>query len=188
MNGFMPCGPLQTVQILALASANPFKGALIMLLFGVGTIPLLFIFSNIGLFMKQEHRKHLVKVSALLVIMMSLLIFNQGFNSLGTSLIAKESDDIPFASIEDGYQIVNIYVNPNYYAENVKVKKDIPVKLVFDVESVSGCTANIMVSKYNVNTDLTKGVPAELIFTPIDSETLKITCWMSMVSVYLTVE
>lgn len=188
MNGFMPCGPLQTVQLLALSSGSPLKGASIMLFFGIGTLPLLFLFSNIGLLLKKQHYKHLVKASALLVIMMSMMIFNQGFNSLGTTFISEESDGLSLAIIEDGFQIVNVSVDPNYYIDNVKVKKDIPVKLVFDVESISGCTANVTVPKYDVDTDLAKGVPAEIIFTPTVAEKLKITCWMSMVSTYLTVE
>lgn len=41
LNGLMPCGPLQSMQILALASGSPVTGALSMLLFSLGTVPLM---------------------------------------------------------------------------------------------------------------------------------------------------
>jgi sulfite exporter TauE/SafE len=41
LNGLMPCGPLQSMQIVALASGNPFAGALSMFLFSLGTVPLM---------------------------------------------------------------------------------------------------------------------------------------------------
>ncbi len=37
INGLMPCGPLQAMQLYALSTGSPGKGALSMLLFGLGT-------------------------------------------------------------------------------------------------------------------------------------------------------
>ena len=37
-NGLMPCGPLQSVQIIALASGNPLAGAFSMFCFSIGTV------------------------------------------------------------------------------------------------------------------------------------------------------
>ncbi|MDR3072948.1 MAG: sulfite exporter TauE/SafE family protein, partial [Clostridiales Family XIII bacterium] len=47
LNGLMPCGPLQSMQIVALASGNPFVGALSMFLFSLGTVPLMLGFGSI---------------------------------------------------------------------------------------------------------------------------------------------
>lgn len=187
MNGFMPCGPLQTMQLLAITTASALQGFLVMLVFGLGTMPLLFLFSNLGLLIKKNHQKHITRVSAIVVIFMSIMIFQQGFSSLGVSVPSVANDEQSFAAIEDGYQIVNLYVDPYYETEDVKVKKNIPVKLLIHVKSLSGCTANIQVPKYDVNTDLTTGKTVELVFTPTTSENLKITCWMSMVNTYLNV-
>ena len=38
LNGFMPCGPLQSMQIVALASGSPVNGAMSMLIFSLGTV------------------------------------------------------------------------------------------------------------------------------------------------------
>ena len=41
LNGLMPCGPLQSMQIVALASGNPLAGAFSMFMFSLGTVPLM---------------------------------------------------------------------------------------------------------------------------------------------------
>ena len=41
LNGLMPCGPLQAMQVYALSTGSFFKGALSMFLFCLGTIPLM---------------------------------------------------------------------------------------------------------------------------------------------------
>ena len=42
LNGLMPCGPLQAMQIYALSTGNSWVGALSMFLFSLGTVPLMF--------------------------------------------------------------------------------------------------------------------------------------------------
>ncbi len=185
MNGFMPCGPLQTMQLLALSAGSLMGGILVMFTFGIATVPLMFLFSNLNLLLPKKHYKKIAQLSSVLVIGMSILIFQQGFSSMG--ITTKSVDELAFAPIVDGYQLVELTVDPYYYIEPVQVKKGVPVKLKIVVESVSGCTANIMVPKYDVNTDLMAGQSYELVFTPTESENLKITCWMSMVSTYLSV-
>ena len=38
LNGLMPCGPLQAMQIYALSTGDPVKGALSMMIFSLGTV------------------------------------------------------------------------------------------------------------------------------------------------------
>ena len=48
LNGLMPCGPLQTMQIGAFSAMNPLNGALSMLAFSLGTLPLMLGFSFVS--------------------------------------------------------------------------------------------------------------------------------------------
>lgn len=41
LNGLMPWGPMQSMQIIALGSGNPVSGAFAMLMFSLGTVPLM---------------------------------------------------------------------------------------------------------------------------------------------------
>lgn len=45
-NGLMPCGPLQSVQIIALASGSLLAGAFSMFCFSIGTVPLMLGFGS----------------------------------------------------------------------------------------------------------------------------------------------
>jgi sulfite exporter TauE/SafE/copper chaperone CopZ len=48
LNGFMPCGPLQAMQLYALSTGSPVKGGVSMFLFCLGTIPLMFALGAAG--------------------------------------------------------------------------------------------------------------------------------------------
>ena len=48
LNGLMPCGPLQAMQLYALSRGTFAGGALSMLLFGLGTVPLMFGFGALS--------------------------------------------------------------------------------------------------------------------------------------------
>jgi len=39
LNGILPCGPLQTMQLYALGTGSAFKGAASMFIFALGTVP-----------------------------------------------------------------------------------------------------------------------------------------------------
>ena len=43
LNGLMPCGPMQAMQLYALSTGSAFSGALAMFLFALGTVPLMLI-------------------------------------------------------------------------------------------------------------------------------------------------
>ena len=47
LNGLMPCGPMQSMQIIALGSGNPVSGAAAMLMFSLGTVPLMLGFGSL---------------------------------------------------------------------------------------------------------------------------------------------
>ena len=42
LNGLMPCGPLQAMQLYALSTGSPIAGGISMFLFSMGTVPLMF--------------------------------------------------------------------------------------------------------------------------------------------------
>lgn len=155
-----------------------------MFVFGLATVPLMVVFSNMSIVIGNKHAKNIKRASALMVIFMSVGVFMQAI-TLPQPL--NDQQEFAFAEIIDGYQVVNITVDPYYKIDDVQVQKDIPVKLMIHVKSLSGCTANIQVPGYKVNTDLSVGQVHELTFTPNKAENLKITCWMSMINTYLTV-
>lgn len=85
--GFLPCG-LTYNALLAACTLPPLSGALLMLLFGLGTIPgllALALFGNVlggGLLMKMPFRIAMTRVSALLMAALGLAFLWRGWISL----------------------------------------------------------------------------------------------------------
>lgn len=78
LNGLMPCGPLQSMQIVALASANPFAGALSMFLFSLGTVPLMLGLGSIVSALGRKFTQAVMSVGAVLIVVLGLAMLSQG--------------------------------------------------------------------------------------------------------------
>jgi sulfite exporter TauE/SafE/copper chaperone CopZ len=78
LNGLMPCGPLQSMQIVALASGNPIAGALSMLLFSLGTVPLMLGLGSIVSALGKKFTQKVMTVGAVLVVVLGLAMLSQG--------------------------------------------------------------------------------------------------------------
>ena len=82
-NGLMPCGPLQSMQVVALASGNPMAGALSMFCFSLGTVPLMLGFGSAVSMLGKRFTRQVLKVGAILVVVMGLSMMVQGGNLSG---------------------------------------------------------------------------------------------------------
>ncbi|MDR1131181.1 MAG: sulfite exporter TauE/SafE family protein [Oscillospiraceae bacterium] len=78
LNGLMPCGPLQSMQIVALASGNPLAGALSMFLFSMGTVPLMFGFGSVVSVLGKKFTQKVMSAGAVLVVVLGLAMLSQG--------------------------------------------------------------------------------------------------------------
>lgn len=78
LNGFMPCGPLQSMWIVALASANPIAGALSMFLFSLGTVPLMLGLGFLVAALGKKFTDKVMTVGAVLVVVLGLAMLSQG--------------------------------------------------------------------------------------------------------------
>ena len=79
-NGFMPCGPLQSVQLWALASGGAARGAAAMLAFGLGTVPALFaVGAAAGFFTRR--RAIFGRIAAAILIALALGMARRGIRA-----------------------------------------------------------------------------------------------------------
>lgn len=78
LNGLMPCGPLQSMQIVALASGNPLVGALSMFLFSLGTVPLMLGLGSIVSALGKKFAQKVMHVGSVLVVVLGLAMLSQG--------------------------------------------------------------------------------------------------------------
>lgn len=86
LNGLMPCGPLQSMQIVALASGNPLAGALSMFLFSLGTVPLMLGFGSLVSALGKRFSRAVMNVGAVLVVVLGLAMLSQGGSLSGLLL------------------------------------------------------------------------------------------------------
>jgi len=187
LNGFMPCGPLQAMQLYALASGSVTRGAISLAVYVLGTIPLMFGFgvaiSSIG----QQHIKRIVKVSGVLVIILGLFMANRGLTNFGYGFRTfnfNSGGQEQSQSIGDNadYQTVKMELTYSGYRPNVLyIKKGVPVRWVIDVKQMSGCTNAIMIESLGIKKNLKIGENIIEFMPPENVSEIKFSCWMRMV-------
>lgn len=181
LNGFIPCGPLQTMQLYALYTGSFFGGALSMLLFSVGTVPLMLLFGAVSGRLNKRFASKLLAVSAVLIVVLGIGMLSNGLNLSGINLNTGTAEYGNVAVVSDGYQTVTTEVDYGSY-EPITVKKGIPVKWTIYVPEgkLNGCNGEIIVPAYNIDVKLHEG--DNLIeFTPDESGTVGYSCWMGMI-------
>ena len=83
LNGFMPCGPLQAMQLYALSTGSAIMGAVSMFLFSLGTVPLMFGLGALSSFLSARFTAVMMKVSAVLVMFLGVMMLNSGLSLSG---------------------------------------------------------------------------------------------------------
>ncbi|GHU77923.1 hypothetical protein FACS189462_1100 [Spirochaetia bacterium] len=87
LNGLMPCGPLQAMQLYALSTGSFFLGALSMLLFSLGTAPLMFGLGALSSILNARFTRIMMRVSAALVIILGIMMLNNGLALSGLNIL-----------------------------------------------------------------------------------------------------
>ena len=154
VNGFMPCGPLQSMQILAIASGSMLKGALSMFFFSIGTVPLMLFLGIFAGTMKQKFRETMVYVGAIVILFFGLFTLNNNLVLSGISLpnvSSNDTTDMAQAVVDNNVQYITTELQPGSY-EKIKVKKQIPVKwtIIAGEGSLNGCNNEIIISEYDI--------------------------------------
>jgi sulfite exporter TauE/SafE len=81
--GLLPCAPLLPVELAALATAKPLYGAVMMLVFGLGTVPALAGFGAASGLLGSRARGWLAPTVATLVVVLGVVTVAQGLASAG---------------------------------------------------------------------------------------------------------
>lgn len=190
LNGLMPCGPLQAMQLYALSTGDPMKGALSMFLFSLGTVPLMFGLGVLSSILSQKFTKKVMSVGAVLVVVLGVSMFNNGLSLSGFAFAASpynQSSSSNVAKIQDGVQIVNTTLNSGQY-EAITVQAGIPVKWTITAEngSINGCNNRIYIPEYDIEKKFEIGENV-IEFIPEKAGTYRYSCWMGMIRSTITV-
>lgn len=187
INGLMPCGPLQTMQLYALSKASFIGGAISMFLFSLGTVPLMFTFGVISSKLNKKFAEKMLTVSAVIIFILGLGMLNSGLSLSGLNINIRTNNYENMAEIIDDYQQIETTIDYGSY-EPITVKKGIPVKWIINVpaEKLNGCNNEIIIPKYNIDVKLNAGENI-IEFTPTEAGIINYSCWMGMINSTITV-
>ena len=185
LNGFMPCGPLQAMQIYALSTASIFYGVISMFLFCLGTIPLMLFFGSFINLCKGKAKVIINKIASVLILILSMLMLNRALVGFGIDLnsIFSKTEDAQYVKAiqEDGYQYIEFDLDYGNY-QDIIVQKDIPVKIIINVDKkyLTGCNNEIIIKDFKIDQKLDIGTN-EIEFTPQEEGEYIYSCWMNMI-------
>lgn len=190
LNGLMPCGPLQAMQIYALSTGSPITGALSMLLFSLGTVPLMFGLGALSTVLSKKYTKKVMTAGAVLVAVLGLSMFSQGWSLAGLPSISATSSsglDETNVVVKEGVQLVSSKLSPGSYP-SITVKAGMPVKWEIDAPegSINGCNYRLYIKEYDIKYQFESGENI-IEFTPTKAGTFQYSCWMGMIRGTITV-
>ncbi len=197
MNGLMiACGPLQAIYLMAAASGSAYYGAIYLLAFGLGTLPVLLGFGVVTSHLSSKFTHKIMRYSGALVIILGVIMINRGVALTGTgydlntlaatypSLDVSAESDAPVAKIElsdDGFQEIKMeVVRYGWKPDKFVLKKGVPVKWIIEGKEINGCNNAIQVPQLGLKFDIKKGTQT-IEFTPQEEGVIPFSCWMGMI-------
>lgn len=189
LNGLMPCGPLQAMQLYALGTGSLIAGALSMFFFSLGTLPLMFGLGAFITMMGKKFTKNMLKISAVLVAVLGIVMLGRGLALSGVALpflgSSKAASDTSIQTSiidDDGVQNITSTMKSSSRYPVITVKAGVPVVWTFKVDKslLNGCNNALIIPEYNIQQKLKAGDNI-IRFTPKKTGTQIYTCWMGMV-------
>jgi hypothetical protein len=185
------------MQLYALSTGSPAAGALSMLLFSLGTVPLMFGLGALSSFLGKRFTGKFLRAGAVLVVVLGLSMLSGGLSLSGISFPGFSfGEDFPvsgagasqtFFTREGGAQIVKTRLSSGRY-QPITVEAGTPVKWTINAPagSINGCNNRIIIPEYKIELRLKSG--DNLVeFTPEKTGRFPYSCWMGMIRSSITV-
>ncbi len=215
MNGLMPCGPLQAMQLFALGTGSAFAGAASMLAFGLGTVPLMLGLGAVISLVPRRLLGSVNRASGVLMLVFAIVTAGRAYSFAGSgpalgngagavdgaggnSLVVTPpvNEQKPAAQIapgairpvmENGVQVIVMPIESRRYPSFV-VQKGIPVRWIIRAApgTLNGCNNAIIIPAYNAQIRLSAG-DTIVEFTPDKEGVVPFSCWMGMIRSTFTI-
>ena len=193
LNGLMiACGPLQAMYVMAAGTGSPMEGARILLVFGLGTLPLMLGFGFMTSLISHNASRRILQASAVIVLSLGLIMLNRGLilTGMGYDLESIAERIKGEATVNQGltlmprltgkYQSIRTVVGrEGFDPSRFVLHKGIPVRWVIEVKELTECNRAIVIPKLGIQIDLHLGEQS-LEFTPKQAGEILWSCWMGM--------
>ena len=186
--GLMPCGPLIAMELYAAGTGSVLLGAVALLVFGLGTLPVMNVFGATLSMLSMNFTKRILKISAVVVMVLGIIMLSRGMTLSGVGFnLNSVSAAVASGSGQDAINITNnvqqidmTVTSSGWSPDRFVLKKGVPVKWVIDVKQLTGCNKEIIVPAYNLDIKLKQGINV-VEFTPTSEGTVSWSCWMGMI-------
>lgn len=192
MTIFIPCGTTLAMEALAISSASPIKGALILGTFVLGTFPMFFGIGFLTAKLGDKFKNSFLKIAAVLLIFLGIISVYGGLVAMGVpislSKLASNSGaqssgnmSVAFPPVKNGVQEVNINVMGNgYNPSTLIIKEGIPTKLSLKTDNTYSCAIAFRIPALKIGVNL-KPTGTEVIDLPkLTKGNYSYTCSMGM--------
>jgi uncharacterized protein len=179
---FMPCGPIQAIQLFAISTKSITIGAVSMLVFALGTMPVLLSFGALSSFFTKRIGSFLMKANAALVFLLGISLI---LGSLGLPYAMlfdfTASNTVTVAGECGTGQKVTTELKPGI-SSPIIIQEGIPLTWTINVESgyLNALNNEIVIPQYKLRQKLHQG--ENLIeFTPAKSGIITYSTWFGLV-------
>lgn len=198
---FLPCGFTQALQLYVLTQGDSMSGALIMLVFSLGTMPALVSLGAVNSFVKGKWQRLVAITAGAAVVALGLINFGYGMNLTGLNVKisqAKENLKIvasqqgvsivdPNVQMVDGVQVVKMDVVARGYSPNrFTIQSGIPVRWEINGVNTYGCQSILQFPAIDVTKYIKPGINV-IDFTAQGTGQLPFHCAMGMYSGSFTI-
>lgn len=186
LNGIMPCGPLQAMQLYALSTGSFIKGALSMFVFSLGTIPIMLTLGILSSLINKNSSQKMFKYNGIFVMVLGFIMLSRSLSLAGINInpikYTTQNSQTLVSQIENDVQIIKMDAtyrgfNPNVFI----VQKGIPVKFIIDGKELTPCNNAITIPSLGIERQLIKGENI-IEFTPQEEGDIVFSCWMGMLN------
>lgn len=122
LNGLLPCGPLYMAFIISAGTGSAINASIFMLMFGLGTIPLLFAITILGNFISVSIRNKINNLFPALIVIIGILFILRGLN-LGIPYLSPKEEKIQ-KKIEKTLEEQKMKTGTQFNFDNIKLSRD----------------------------------------------------------------
>lgn len=192
---FIPCGVTQAMEVVAINTASPIQGALIMFAFVLGTSPLFALVGVATAKLTETWHRLFTRVAAAALIIMAVFSLNGVLVVLGSPVtlqrVAKPitwffsaerfGDSGSLIADTAGVQRVAIRIHDGGYAPRYfKVRAGKPVELTLTSNNVYSCALSFVMRDFGIRIFLKATDQQQFTFTPTKPGKYTYTCSMGM--------
>ncbi len=162
---FVPCGFTQSMQLLALGSGGFGQGALIMLVFALGTLPSLLGIGALSALAEGRLGKLFLTIAGSVSILLGISNIQNGLSLADIKLLpsftatASATNDPNVTIDANGQQIISLDIRSGgYSADSFSIEAGKPTWIFANApDPLSGCISSMTIPSYNISQEIKVG-------------------------------